>query len=155
MFLPPEIASNAFTYAPDEVPENSTATVSVAVHGSQTVVDLNVTGLKPSHQYGAHAHTKACGPKSSDSGPHYQNEEDPAAGPDNPSHDPKYANATNELWLDFTTDENGSAYQETIVPWTFRDGGAHALVIHAHHTDTQPGEAGKAGDRLACLDVDF
>ncbi|WP_179118127.1 hypothetical protein [Saccharothrix sp. ALI-22-I] len=45
-------------------------------HG-QTTVMLKVTGLQPNRKYGAHAHTKECGPKPADSGPHFQHLPDP------------------------------------------------------------------------------
>lgn len=39
--------------------------------------------------------------------------------------------------------------------WTFREGEARSVVIHEHPTLTDPGEAGMAGERLACLTVPF
>ncbi len=59
------------------------------------------------------------------------------------------------MWLDITTDDNGDARASSTVDWEFRDDGANAVVIHAQRTLTGPGEAGTAGDRLACIDEDF
>ena len=39
--------------------------------------------------------------------------------------------------------------------WEFRDGEANSVVLHAQHTMTGPGQAGMAGDRLACIDENF
>ena len=55
--------------------------------GGQTTVEFKVPALLPDTRYGSHVHTKPCGPKPADSGPHYQN----------------------EIWLDFTTDAQGAA----------------------------------------------
>ena len=72
-----------------------------------------------------------------------------------PSVDPKFANADNEVWLDFTTDAQGAGAGRATVKWEFRKGEANAVVIHAAHTSTEHGKAGTAGDRLACLTAQF
>ncbi len=152
VFLVPEIASNAVTYDPAKVPQNATATVTESVHGSQTVVTLNVTGLQPSTEYGVHATTEPCGTQPGSAGARYQNRPDPAGVP---STDPEYANTSNELWLDFTTTPAGTAYSTRTLGWTFRPGEARSLVFLDHLTSTGTHDAGDAGARLACLDVDF
>ncbi|WP_158726583.1 superoxide dismutase family protein [Tomitella fengzijianii] len=154
-FLTPEIASNAVTYDPAKVPLNSTATVTESVHGSQTVVTLNVSGLQPSTEYGVHATTQPCGKEPGSAGARYQNRPDPASSTGQPSTDPEYANPSNELWLDFTTTAAGTAYGTRTLGWTFRPGEARSLVFLDHLTSTGSQDAGDAGARLACLDVDF
>ncbi|MDA2805575.1 superoxide dismutase family protein [Nocardiopsis suaedae] len=114
-----------------------------------TEFSLRVVGLMPDRDYGAHMHTGACGEKPGDSGPHYQDEKDP----EQPSTDPKYANDDNEVWLDFTTDSDGNADSDADVDWAPRPGEMKSLVIHDEHTKTGEGEAGSAGDRLACVNV--
>ena len=71
--------------------------------------------------------------------------------------DPAYANPTNEIWLDFTTDEFGNAVAQTVVPWQFdTDRRAQSVVVHQRHTHTgDHGPAGTAGARLACLTAAF
>ncbi|WP_328825324.1 superoxide dismutase family protein [Tomitella gaofuii] len=145
----------AFTYDEAAVPAGAAITVDSEDDGGGTTVTINAEGLQPDRDFGAHAHTKPCGPQPSDSGPHYQNVRDPEATADAPSTDPAYANPQNEVWLDFSTDGSGAGHASTTVDWEFRDGGAQSLVLHAKHTATGPGEAGSAGDRLACIDVDF
>ncbi|WP_211301183.1 superoxide dismutase family protein [Murinocardiopsis flavida] len=117
--------------------------------GSGTGFVLHVGGLEPDRDYGAHLHTKPCGPTGDDAGPHYQHEVDPVQ----PSTDPEYANAENEAWLDFHTSPFGDAITGTAVEWTPRPGQAGSVVIHEEHTHTQPGHAGMAGARLACINV--
>jgi Cu-Zn family superoxide dismutase len=142
----------AVTYATDQVPSSTAkAAVRESAAGPATKVTLTVSGLLPNHMYGAHVHTKACGSKPADSGPHYQNEKDPVS----PSVDPKYANPQNEVWLDFQTDAKGDATSEATVAFTFRAGEANAVVVHANHTATEAGKAGTAGDRLACISARF
>ncbi|MFK4362908.1 hypothetical protein ABH939_006443 [Rhodococcus sp. 27YEA6] len=80
---------------------------------------------------------------------------DPAAGAESLSTDPAYANPSNEVWLDITTNANGNAQSTATVDWKFREGGAQSVVIHADRTKDALGEAGTAGDRLACIDEDF
>lgn len=144
-----------FTYDEVVVPVGSNITVQVSAEGGATTVDLAVEGLEPNRDFGAHAHVRECGAEASDSGPHYQNEQDPAATAETPSNDPAYANAQNELWLDFTTDDSGTANASSTVNWEFRAGDARSIVIHDRPTSTDPGTAGTAGDRLACNPVEF
>ncbi|HEX7309335.1 superoxide dismutase family protein [Lentzea sp.] len=139
------------TYDEKRIPLGAKLSAASSVASGRTTVELEVSGLVPDTQYGSHVHTKACGAKPADSGPHYQNEKDPVT----PSVDPKYANAQNEIWLDFTTDARGAATASATVPWEFRRGEANAVVVHAAHTSTEHGKAGTAGDRLACLTASF
>jgi Cu-Zn family superoxide dismutase len=144
--------TKAITYKPDLVPPGSAVKVTSRSGGGSSTVTLEVTGLLPNHHYGAHAHTNACGAAPADSGPHFQHQKDPVS----PSVDPAYANAQNEVWLDFTTDAQGKGTATSTVAWDFTDA-AHpaSVVVHANHTSTEPGKAGTAGDRLACVDVGF
>ena len=91
-----------------------------------------------------------------DAGLHYQDQQEPATqGQEDvvASTDPVYANPKNEIWLDFTTDAEGNADVESSVDWQFREGEGRSVVIHATHTGMQEGEAGEAGDRLACITI--
>jgi superoxide dismutase, Cu-Zn family len=148
----PGQASNAVTYDPASAPIGSRLTVSVIPVDGSTVAELNVSGLLPNRGYAAHLHTEPCGPTGDAAGPHFQNRIDPAATPEQPSTDPEYANPRNEFWLDFRTDATGSGSSRAQVPFVLTDRVPESLVVHeAMVTATAPGEAGKAGDRLACL----
>jgi Cu-Zn family superoxide dismutase len=73
-----------------------------------------------------------------------------------PSVDPTFANPQNEIWLDLTTDDTGAGSAESTVAWTFpAERRPKSVVLHADHTSSEPGEAGSAGDRIACISVDF
>ncbi|WP_086668630.1 superoxide dismutase family protein [Lentzea kentuckyensis] len=141
----------AITHDTKRAPAGATLATSATVDNGSTTVTLTVTGLLPNTEYGSHAHTKPCGAKAADSGPHYQDEKDPVS----PSVDPAYANRDNEIWLDFTTDDKGSATSSAKVNWEFRKGEANSIVVHATHTHTDAGKAGTAGERLACLTYSF
>ncbi|KOX11208.1 superoxide dismutase family protein [Nocardiopsis sp. NRRL B-16309] len=147
--------AGAVTYDETAVPVGATADVQVREGDGRTSVQFTGTGLEGDREFGAHVHTRPCGEEPSDAGPHYQNEADPAATEDEPSSDPAYANPENELWLDFTTDADGNAVSTATVDWTFREGEARSLVLHEQHTSTEHGEAGTAGDRVACVTVEF
>ncbi|SMD20674.1 superoxide dismutase family protein [Lentzea albidocapillata] len=139
------------TYDVARVPVGAKLSTGSSVENGQTTVELKVSGLLPGTKYGSHVHTKPCGAKPADSGPHYQNTKDPVS----PSVDPQFANAENEIWLDFTTDAQGAATGRATVKWEFRKGEANSVVVHAAHTSTEHGKAGTAGDRLACLTAGF
>ncbi|RZQ65349.1 superoxide dismutase family protein [Amycolatopsis suaedae] len=142
----------ATTYKPDLVPVGSRASVlAVSSQATGLRTKLIVHGLRPDREYGAHVHTKPCGATGDAAGPHFQHRVDPKQ----PSVDPAYANPRNEVWLDFTTNRLGSAVAKSTVDWRFGERRAGSVVIHEHHTHTDPGHAGTAGSRLACLTVNF
>lgn len=152
-FTPPTVfaPSSAVTYDGRRVPAGSGIAVAEFADGDNVVVRLSVAGLRPDRAYGAHVHTRRCGYAPEASGPHYQHRPDPVR----PSTDPAYANPDNEVWLDFTTDDEGRAITTAWHDWRFRPGAASSVVLHEHHTATAPGHAGEAGDRLACINVPF
>ncbi|MFZ2116018.1 MAG: superoxide dismutase family protein [Pseudonocardiaceae bacterium] len=120
--------------------------------GGSTRAEFAVSGLLPNRGYAVHAHTKACGTTADAAGPHFQNRIDPAATPQAPSSDPKYANPSNEIWLDVRTDATGTGTAPTTVPFMRTDRAPGSIVVHeAMQTATDPGHAGKVGARLACL----
>ncbi|MFJ9180420.1 superoxide dismutase family protein [Streptomyces sp. NPDC102360] len=137
-FSPPDafVASTALTYDKALVPPASS--VQVAQHGTDSgmTVSMRVRGLVPGHKYGAHVHQKSCGADPEAAGGHYQNVVDP-----------KRVTAENELWLDFTADENGDGRAKVHKKWGLRPGGAGSIVIHD--------KPGASGDRVACVSVPF
>lgn len=134
------------------VPAGATARVQeVRTASGSTVVTLQVRGMLPDHEYGAHAHVNACGSTGAAAGPHYQDVVAPAGH----ATDPAYANSDNEVWLDLTTDSEGAGSAQALVRWQFRPAGAGSVTFHARHTATEPGVAGTAGPRLGCLSVPF
>jgi superoxide dismutase, Cu-Zn family len=141
--------ATAITYDPQRVPVGAEAEVEVDKEDGGTKVKLKIEGLKPDTAFGSHVHVAACGESPDDAGPHYQDKADPQK----PSTDPKYANRQNEVWLDFTTDSKGEGEAESTVGWQLRDGEGQSVVIHAMPTKTEPGKAGTAGDRLACINI--
>lgn len=142
----------AFTYDPARVPVGARATVEVESADASTTTTLTVSGLNPNSTYGAHAHAKPCGATGDAAGPHYQSRQDPVT----PSVDPAYANPSNEIWLDLTTDAQGAGTGTSTVAWVFpADRRAMSVVVHDMATMTAPGKAGTAGSRPACVDVKF
>ncbi len=148
----PGPVSTAVTYNPAAAPIGAALTARMTPSANSTVAELMVSGLLPNRGYAVHAHTKACGATGDAAGPHYQNRIDPAATPQAPSTNPEYANPSNEIWLDVRTDAAGSGTSQTTVPFTFTDRAPESIVVHeAMATATDPGQAGQAGARLACL----
>ncbi len=142
----------AVSYDPALAPIGAELTVGVEAGDEQTSVALEVSGLLADRGYAAHLHTQACGATGADAGPHFQQEVDPAATPEAPSADPAFANPENEIWLDVETDADGAGTSMAEVPFAFGSEGPRSLVVHAEEaTATGPGEAGSAGDRVACM----
>lgn len=138
--------NGAYTYDATLVPAGAwIAAVSTSARHSTTTA-LVVRGLLPGRTYGAHIHVNPCGAAPAAAGPHYQQVPDPVQ----PSVDPAYANPENEIWLDFKTDQTGSAVMTSVNRWRYR-AAPGAVVIHAEATQTEAGHAGMAGARVACL----
>jgi superoxide dismutase, Cu-Zn family len=114
----------------------------------QMRVELEVTNVTPSRMFGAHLHKLAC--EDTMGGTHYQHMPFTTMATD-----PAFANATNEAWLDFTTDATGKGSAKTTVAWVPTAGTAKSIVVHNMATATGAGVAGTAGPKLACLPVTF
>jgi len=121
--------------------------------GGKTKVVLTVSGLPAMRTFGAHVHKLAC--DMDKAGGHYQHIGFPPDG--GSATDPMYANSTNEVWLDFTTDMMGKATKETTVSFRPRAGEAKAIVVHAMMTaiGADGGGGGVAGPKLACIPIAF
>jgi Cu-Zn family superoxide dismutase len=115
------------------------ATVSArAVGGTGLQVALDVSGVAAAGQrFGAHVHENPCGSTGGDAGGHYKNVD--ALG----------SLRHQEIWLDFTVDESGSGGAVATRDWTLS--GARSVVLHLLTTAND----GTAGDRLACINVNF
>ncbi|MFC8126464.1 superoxide dismutase family protein [Streptomyces sp. NPDC057302] len=144
-FSPPTafIPSSAITYDTKLVPAGSSIEVEQRGGPGDMAVTVRVKGMKPGHAYGVHVHQKPCGADPAAAGGHYQHHVDP----EQPSENPAYVNARNEVWLDFTAGGDGSGEASARHGWEFRTGGAGSVVLHR--------EQGGAGDRLACFTVPF
>jgi superoxide dismutase, Cu-Zn family len=142
----------AITYGQGLVPQGARARVSSRSGGGATTVVMLVSGFAPERRYGAHVHTGPCGRTGADAGPPFQNVVDPVQ----PSVDPRYANAQNEIWLDFVTNEDGDAGVEKTVAWEIpADRRPHSVVVDAQPTSIGSQVAGTAGSRAACITVKF
>ncbi|MET7487336.1 superoxide dismutase family protein [Streptomyces sp. NPDC005538] len=132
------VPSAAVTYDTKLVPPAAWIQVSqhTAASGA-TTVKLRVDGMVPGHAYAVHVHQKPCAADPAASGGHFQHK---------PSTDPADATADNEVWLDFTADDHGSAESGARHDWGFRQGEASSVVIH-----DKPG----SHTRVACFTVPF
>ena len=174
--VPETVASGAFTedgktaitYDPRIVPVGATAQVTMGLTAGGISVRLAVTGMLPRRTYGAHLHTRPCTADPAAAGPHYQHERSPAAPASAPASasappsasasasapppDPAYVNPKNEVWLDFTADGDGAATATAVQAWMFDElTPPRSVIVHLTRTRTEPGMAGTAGERLACL----
>ncbi|GAB2934523.1 hypothetical protein ACFMQL_06445 [Nonomuraea fastidiosa] len=132
----------AIAYDRKLAPEGAQASVTVESSGGETRTSLTVEGLLPDRAYGAHLHTKPCGTKPDDSGPHYQ-------------HQPGKIDPVSEVWLDFTTDSEGKGTSSSRNAWNLDAAKLPgSLVIHSKATVKSGPKVGTAGDRVACLTLE-
>jgi Cu-Zn family superoxide dismutase len=128
-----------YTYGSTNPFSEADATVSArTVGGTGLQVALDVSGVAAAGQrFGAHVHQNPCGSTGAIAGGHYKNVD--ALG----------SLRHQEIWLDFTVDESGSGGAVATRDWTLS--GARSVVLHLLTTAND----GTAGDRLACINVDF
>ncbi|MDV6011404.1 superoxide dismutase [Haloechinothrix sp. LS1_15] len=153
---PPPEADQAVTYGPELAPPGATLRIESQSSAAGTHIEFFAEGLMPDRGYAAHAHTEPCGTDPSDPGPRFQDERDPSVAEGEDSTDPDYGNPENEIWLDFTTDGDGDAERIVQVPVGLVEHAPRSIVLHeAEETATAPGEAGQAGERVACLTISY
>lgn len=131
--------------APSPIGRVATAAAEAYDVGGKLRLLLVVRGFPSERTFGSHLHRLECSDPSK-AGGHYQHMPFPEGGM---ATDPDYANATNEAWLDFTTDDGGNADSDVTLDWLPRAGEAKAIIIH----DRASGEGGVSGAKLACLPI--
>lgn len=145
-FQPYQEGATGVVYDTSLVPQGASAEIDVESSGDRTVSRLRAKGFLPNRTYGAHLHTNPCGADPKDAGPHFQHTHMPGASPH------VAANPVNEVWLDFTTDQDGAADSRARQPWGLTtDRMPGSLVIHAEPTKKSGPKAGDAGARVACI----
>ena len=154
----PNTGTLAITYNPALAPPGAHVSVLMRPHEESTTAEMTVSGLLPNRGYAAHGNVNACSPNPAAEGPTYQNRIDPAVNPtaigQQESTNPEYANPSNEVWLDVRTDASGSGTSRTTLPFVFTDRGPGAVVLYdAEVTNTAPGQAGQAGNPVACVSL--
>jgi hypothetical protein len=135
--------SGAWTVFPLTTGPNPAAKIAGTVRGfsspeiDRTLLMLSVSGLPANKTFGAHLHAASCADNKG--GGHYQ-------------HSGTAVNDENEVWLDLTTDASGRARVLERKEYAVAVEKAKSVVVHANPTDPA---TGKAGDKLACVDVGF
>jgi Cu/Zn superoxide dismutase len=128
--------------AVDNPTDGARARATVTEHAAGSTVTLVVRGLDPAAAgmtLGAHVHIGDCvaGNGAAALGHYYTGD-----GPISPQ---------TEVWLDFEIRGDGVGRATTQVPFVIPEGGASAIVIHEHPTDS----GGLAGARLACIGIEL
>lgn len=123
---------------------DASAKLTLVGHAGDATAVLVVHGVDPAEAgrtFGAHLHQGPCvdgnGPAA---GPHYNHTGQP----------PTTVSDQTEVWLDFTVDGGGNANAVAHVPFV-PTAGQRSVVIHERATAAN----GTAGDRLACLPVEW
>ena len=128
--------------------DSATARLQLVGQATGTKAVLHLRGIDPSvsgRTFGAHLHNAACATDQPLlSGGHYNHDAHSGA--------PKVViSDQTEVWLDFTVDASGAGDSSSVVRFTPTPG-ARSVVVHAKPTDPA---SGGAGDRLACLPVEW
>ena len=130
---------------PNPIPETAGAAADAFDVGGKLRIRLVVARFPPDRTFGSHLHKLPCDDPTK-AGGHYQHMPFPTGGM---ATDPDYANATNEAWLDFTTDSEGNALTDLTLDWLPRSEEAKGIIIH----NMASGVGGVSGPKLACLPI--
>ena len=143
----------AVTYDPALVPVGSRVAVSAKSADGTTTVRLALRGLQTARRYGAHVHEAPCGADRGLGRPDLPERGRPDAAQRRPAvREP----AERDLARLHHRRRRGGQRAGHGRPWgSPPTGAAHSVVIHAWPTATAAGKAGTAGDRVACVTVDF
>ena len=140
------------TYDSALVPVGASATVNASEAATRTTVTLAVTGCRRPPLWRARPHQAV----------RRRREGRGAALPvharpgDAEAVRPRLRQQRERDLARLTTDAAGSGRATSTVPWAFpADRRAASVIIHAMPTSTEPGKAGGAGNRAACLTVGF
>ena len=126
-------------------PETAGAAADAYDVGGKLRILLVVARFPPDRTFGSHLHKLPCDDPTK-AGGHYQHMPFPTGGM---ATDPDFANATNEAWLDFTTDSEGNARTDLTLDWLPRSEEAKGIIIH----HMASGVGGVSGPKLACLPI--
>jgi Cu/Zn superoxide dismutase len=142
------------------------ATTTITVDGNNTTFRIDLTKIDPSAEgklLGSHLHTGPCIEEiaGGSAGPHY-NHEVVTKNKSLPTGEKTYGytaevSPNTEVWFDLIPDAEGTATDETTVPFVPVDpDGIMSVVVHVRETNTAygvpfPGVAGSAGTRQACF----
>jgi len=130
---------------PNPIPRTASASAEAFDVEGKLRIKLTVLGLPASRTFGSHLHKLPCDDPMK-AGGHYQHMPFPTGGMATAS---TYANATNDAWLDFTTDSTGKGETDLTVNWLPRPGEAKGIIIH----HMASGVGGVSGPKLACLPI--
>jgi hypothetical protein len=123
---------------------DASAKLTLVGHGDDSTAVLVVHGVdraEADRTFGAHLHSGRCvDGVGSAAGPHYHHTRQP----------PPTISDQTEIWLDFTVDDEGNANAVAHVPFVPTPG-QRSVVIHERATAAN----GTAGDRIACLPVEW
>ena len=128
--------------------------VMVGINGESTF-RVTIKGLEDGaigKDYGAHLHTGPCGLDSKGAATvsgHYN------VSPKNDAGLPTVISDLTEVWLNFKVNSDGNARATATVPFIPVADGARSITFHSKPTTPDGVDAGKAGDKLACLPLDI
>ncbi|WP_104104486.1 hypothetical protein [Arthrobacter sp. 08Y14] len=131
----------ATTYDTSAVPDGADTTVTINETDASTTLEMIARGFAPNTEFSATLHERLCGASPSDAGEEYD---------DTRNED------SDDLDLDFTTDENGGSTASVTVPWVLPDDGiGRSLLITLDDDETASPSATDDDDRaVACVSLE-
>ncbi|WP_104055264.1 MULTISPECIES: hypothetical protein [unclassified Arthrobacter] len=131
----------ATTYDTSAVPDGADTTITIDETDAATTLEMIARGFAPNTEFSATLHERLCGASPSDAGEEYD---------DTRNED------SDDLDLDFTTDENGGSTASVTVPWVLPDDGlGRSLLITLDDDETQSPSATDDDDRaVACVSLE-
>ncbi|WAP51134.1 hypothetical protein OL239_14790 [Arthrobacter sp. ATA002] len=107
----------ANTYDDDAVPDGADTTITVSETAADSTLEMIAEGFAPNTQFIVTLHDSLCGAEPADAGPEYTDDQ---------------SSQSQNLVLDFTTDDGGNSTASVTVPWLLPDDGiGRSLLLNA------------------------
>ena len=131
----------ASSYDSSAVPDEADTTITVSETDADTTLEMIARGFAANTQFTATLHESLCGADPADAGREY---------------DDTRSEESDDLSLDFTTDEGGNSTASVTVPWVLPDDGiGRSLLITLDDDETASPDTADDDDRaVACVSLE-
>ncbi|MCC3269673.1 hypothetical protein MUG94_05035 [Arthrobacter gengyunqii] len=130
----------ATTYDTSAVPDGADTTITINETDAATTLEMIARGFTPNTEFNVSLHEKLCGASPTDAGEEYEDTR---------------SQESDDLNLDFTTDQGGNSTASVTVPWLLPDDGiGRSLLITLDNDETASPNATDDDKAVACVSLE-
>ncbi|WP_342022254.1 hypothetical protein AAE021_10355 [Arthrobacter citreus] len=130
----------ASSYDSSAVPDGADTTITISETEADTTLEMIARGFAPNTEFSASLRQRLCGASPADAGEEYEDTR---------------SQESDDLDLDFTTDETGGSTASVTVPWVLPDDGiGRSLLITLDDGETASPDAADDDRAVACVSLE-